>query len=66
LKNQRKHLNKYLHNLLASIDFEISIISIIFCILIFSIIAFRKQKFGTITLVPFLNDLSIEEHKFET
>jgi hypothetical protein len=65
LKNHRKYLNRYLHNLLTSIDSEISIISIIVCILIFLIIACRK-KFRTIALVPFLNELFIEKHKFET
>jgi hypothetical protein len=40
-------------NALGSIDFEISVISRILCILIFLIIAFKKS-FKDITLVPFL------------
>ncbi len=50
--------------LLSSMDFEISIISKIFFILMFLIIAFIK-KFKNVTLVPFL-EIFNHEHKFKT
>jgi hypothetical protein len=69
LKYHRTHLNKYFHflmsNLLGSINFEFSIISIIiWCVLMFLIIAFRKS-FMNVTLIHFL-ELFGHEYKFET
>jgi hypothetical protein len=49
---------------LGSIDFEISIISKILCILMFLIITFRK-KIRIVTFVFFL-ELFGQEHKFGT
>jgi hypothetical protein len=69
LENHRKHLNEHFHNffwihLLSSIDFEISIISRIFCILMFLIIAFKKS-FRNVTLVLFFEFFD-QKHKFGT
>jgi hypothetical protein len=50
-------------HLLGSIYFEISIILIIFSILIFLIIAFRK-KIKIVIMVPFF-ELFGKKHKFE-
>jgi hypothetical protein len=51
-------------HLLGSTDFEISIISKILCILMFLIIAFKKNV-KNVKLILFL-ELFDEEHKFET
>jgi len=70
LKNHRKHLNEHFHktffwiHLLGSIDFEISIISRMLCILMFLIITFIKS-FKNITLILII-DFFGQEHKSGT